>query len=355
MPSPIVRWRYATLENVREILNVLPKFEVNEDYARNIIRENWYEEHNNDFFRNTYQLAVQIGLYFFANGKYYPRFTYSPADEEIEGYLNNWIDHYYVPNPYVNGFNHLDPIPIIKGLIKIVRSKGGKVDWEVARNELFQVETTNEDVLKNSINSHSEILKIENDILSIRSDVDEHYIQEILGLEVTNHRNDLVQFFNFFSNYKSFGESFFVKSEQEVLEEINSLSISETEKVQLAKSRVGQGVFREALLNELPICPITGCNEPQLLIASHIKPWRDSTNQERLDPKNGFLFTPSIDKLFDKGFISFSNEKTILISDKLSTSNREALNLITDTKYPNLVIDGREEYLNYHRENIFSN
>jgi len=69
-------------------------------------------------------------------------------------------------------------------------------------------------------------------------------------------------------------------------------------------------------------CRITGVENPVDLVASHCKPWRDSTNEERLNGENGLLMTPSIDHLFDRGFIGFEdNGKLIslqLLTDPLS-------------------------------------
>ena len=130
-------------------------------------------------------------------------------------------------------------------------------------------------------------------------------------------------------------------------------TIPETEKIQLIKARIGQGLFRNQLLAECPFCPITMVDYPRFLIASHIKPWRDSSNFERLDGKNGILFTPTFDKLFDAGYISFDNQKRLNISPWLSQLNRTRFNIQDGNVYPNFPITGRESYLEYHRNVIF--
>ncbi len=128
-----------------------------------------------------------------------------------------------------------------------------------------------------------------------------------------------------------------------------------TEKVMEQKIRIGQSYFRKRLLEEMLRCPITGIDEKRLLIASHIKPWVHSNNNERLDIKNGLLLSPLFDKLFDKGIglITFTLDKEILISKNLSKENRERLNVSDKQKIENLDIRGREEFLKYHREFIF--
>ncbi|MCC6242249.1 MAG: HNH endonuclease, partial [Gemmatimonadaceae bacterium] len=80
--------------------------------------------------------------------------------------------------------------------------------------------------------------------------------------------------------------------------------LAETEREQVTKARVGQGQFRERLLSLWRGCAVTGVARPDLVRASHIKPWRMSNNEERLDPSNGLLLLPQYDHLFDAGFIS---------------------------------------------------
>src|SRR5215213_5728114 len=83
-----------------------------------------------------------------------------------------------------------------------------------------------------------------------------------------------------------------------------------TEKVIEQKVRIGQSYFRAKLLSEMKSCPITGIDDKRLLIASHIKPWIHSNNDERINTKNGILLSPLFDKLFDKGIglITFTIE-----------------------------------------------
>lgn len=119
-------------------------------------------------------------------------------------------------------------------------------------------------------------------------------------------------------------------------------------------ARIGQGKYRDQLLDECPFCPITMVNDERLLIASHIKPWARSTDQEKIDPKNGYMLTPLYDALFDKGFITFTNEKRMIISNWLSPKNQQRLNLRNDEYIARLPMDDqRMVYLEYHRNNIF--
>lgn len=95
-----------------------------------------------------------------------------------------------------------------------------------------------------------------------------------------------------------------------------SPDVPETQRVQLVKARVGQGIFRSSTLLMHPVCRVTGVSEKRLLRASHIKPWRVSDNHERLDGANGIMLSPHIDALFDLGLMSFTNDgRTVVRSD----------------------------------------
>ena len=131
--------------------------------------------------------------------------------------------------------------------------------------------------------------------------------------------------------------------------------IEKTEKIIKQKVRIGQNCFRKSLIQELEKCPITQINEKRLLIASHIKPWVHSNNKERIDSKNGLFLSPLYDKLFDKGIglITFTLDRRILISNKLSKENIGRLSVQHNQIIPDLPIAGRERFLKYHRQYIF--
>ncbi len=126
--------------------------------------------------------------------------------------------------------------------------------------------------------------------------------------------------------------------------------IKKTEREAIVRARVGQGQFRKDLFlvweNK---CPITGIDIPELLIASHIVPWALSKDEEKIDPNNGILFSPTIDKLFDKGFISFSDEGNLLVNPDFNESNLLKLGIdknIVRINFNTL----QKSYLAKHRE-----
>lgn len=109
-----------------------------------------------------------------------------------------------------------------------------------------------------------------------------------------------------------------------VLDDIKAIdkdsSNSPTVKLQLSRARIGQGAFRKRVLAMEPACRVTGIAVPALLRASHIKPWRESTNAERLDGANGLMLAPHIDLLFDQHLISFTDEGQLIVSKKMDDS-----------------------------------
>lgn len=136
-----------------------------------------------------------------------------------------------------------------------------------------------------------------------------------------------------------------------LLDELSSDSPKLTMKKHEVMSRVGQGSFRRKLLQNDPKCAVTQCAISQMLIASHIKPWKASSNQERLDPYNGLLLIPNLDFLFDKGFISFADSGEIMISSQLSESEQTRLGVHERMKIH--VRQGNRPYLDYHRKYVF--
>ena len=142
--------------------------------------------------------------------------------------------------------------------------------------------------------------------------------------------------------------------QREIEEDIEKVSgddsVSETDKVSLIKSRLGQGTFRKRLLDYWQGCAVTGYKFSNLLVASHIKPWRNSDNKQRLDKFNGLLLIPNLDKAFDNGFISFKkNGGGGVISDLLKKPDLLGIKPGLSIK----VSAQHNQYLEYHREVVF--
>jgi putative restriction endonuclease len=126
-----------------------------------------------------------------------------------------------------------------------------------------------------------------------------------------------------------------------------------TEREEVRKARVGQGRFRKMLL-ELwgSRCAVTQVEMPSLLMAAHIKPWRCATNAERLDVHNGLLILPQYDKLFDRGFISFTDDGGILVSPALPKDKFDLLGVREDAKLA-VVSPPHRPFLSFHRDRVF--
>jgi hypothetical protein len=124
--------------------------------------------------------------------------------------------------------------------------------------------------------------------------------------------------------------------------------LRETEKVQLIRSRNGQGLFRANVRLNETYCRVTRVNDPKHLRASHIKPWRDATNFEKLSGCNGLLLAPHIDHLFDKGFISFDQGK-LIISRHLEKPVLEKWSIRPDVDVGSFNSQ-QAEFLEYHRD-----
>jgi len=147
-----------------------------------------------------------------------------------------------------------------------------------------------------------------------------------------------------------------VPQEEEQDKEERQLSqrkdIPETEKQQLIKARRGQGLFRSRVAMFEKSCRITGVTKKAHLRASHIKPWSKSTDSEKLDGNNGLFLSPHIDHLFDKGYISFTDEGYLLVSNKLDQHVMYMWKIQPDINVGEF--NGNQaQYLEFHRNNIF--
>jgi predicted restriction endonuclease len=129
--------------------------------------------------------------------------------------------------------------------------------------------------------------------------------------------------------------------------------IKGTEREQITKIRIGQNLYRQALINYWKgTCAVTGITISQVLKASHAKPWKDcETDAERLNVYNGFLFNANLDSLFVSGLISFANSGVVIFSKELPKSQLEILGLSPKSRLQ--WIDKRHiPFLEWHREKV---
>uniref|UniRef100_UPI00404869FE HNH endonuclease n=1 Tax=Algoriphagus sp. TaxID=1872435 RepID=UPI00404869FE len=126
---------------------------------------------------------------------------------------------------------------------------------------------------------------------------------------------------------------------------------NETERSGLVTSRVGQGYYRQQIIEKWEgKCPVTNSNILKILISSHIVPWSESTDEERLDVENGILLSPTLDSLFDKNLISFEDTGEMILSKTLTLNDLKVLGIPNGVKIK--VTEGMKKYLKKHREKL---
>ena len=130
-------------------------------------------------------------------------------------------------------------------------------------------------------------------------------------------------------------------------------SVRETDREAIIRARCGQGLFKQRVMRIETHCRITGVENPVHLTASHCKPWRDSSNEERLNGENGLLLTPSIDHLFDRGFIGFEDSGNLIISPVAHKLSLQRMGVETE-RLINVggFTAGQRQFLDFHRNAV---
>ena len=128
--------------------------------------------------------------------------------------------------------------------------------------------------------------------------------------------------------------------------------LSQTEKDSLIRARRGQGRYRQDLEGVEIGCRLTGIIDRRHLRASHIKPWSVSNDHEKLDPNNGLLLSPHVDHLFDRGYISFTDEGDLLVSKALNPVVLSAWGLTVPMRR-DAFSEKQRVYLAFHRNSVF--
>lgn len=254
--------------------------------------------------------------------------------QDLIKYLDETKAEYLKPEqPYINK----DELP------NLWNERKKKIDALPEKIEFEVVEQTQISGPRVYVNSSDQAYKIIRE-LSLPN------ITYISVIKLLDESGKLNYYFRLFADY--FGEvehPYLIEKEEEQIEDA---IIDKVEKLQLYRARIGQGEYRKNLLLLCPFCPITLISDDRLLIASHIKPWVASNDFEKTDPLNGFMLTPTIDRLFDRGFLSFTNDKKTILSPFLSNMTYSKLGISDNKIYPHLPIDGRENYLEYHRTTV---
>lgn len=174
-----------------------------------------------------------------------------------------------------------------------------------------------------------------------------------IGLDTKGHERIAIKFF-----FKRIGANIDYHIETQLLNLQDRVGIYNadlpniTERKGLVTSRVGQGAYRKSILYRWEFkCAVTNYSKNEILIASHILPWKESNNDERLDVNNGILLSPTYDALFDQHLISFENNGKIILSDTLLKTNYRDIGVTGNEIIKNLKVENHF-YLDRHRNNL---
>ncbi|MBR1687277.1 MAG: HNH endonuclease [Prevotella sp.] len=231
--------------------------------------------------------------------------------------------------------------------------------------DFYEYLTNSRDINNHSRTNYMSWFKFLSQSYSIDKTLTADDIEDILTSEKAKqpHRDkyqtkrDISNFRAMLRKFRDFAQSDFLKiKEDTILKEVEAVKqapqLTVTEKESIIRARVGQGIFRLRLIDYWQGCAIYGKMGVTFLQASHIKPWRNSTNSERLDVYNGLLLLPNYDKLFDRGYISFDRNGKIVVSPFLEEFDRKALDIRLDLRLRKMEPE-HQDYLAYHRQNCF--
>lgn len=187
MADVICRWRNPSPKTVVELVSLLPKKPMSSKEFRKHV-----EAQEPDFFHTPYQLACQLGLYYEGKDGYIPRFSRDITTQEAQQYLEFWITRYYAPNPFTRSLTTLkEPVLLLESLVKYLEDHGGSANLKTALTYIFQDPMGNLDIVANSLNQYSKIIKVANDTASLSV----NYKQL---MEQIPDRKDKMGFFFFF-------------------------------------------------------------------------------------------------------------------------------------------------------------
>lgn len=183
-------------------------------------------------------------------------------------------------------------------------------------------------------------------------------VSYISVMQLTDSKGSTIYYWKLFADFDAISDkkealvyTYGKKGEKQALKSREKETYRQTE---LRRARQGQGIYRDKLLSECPFCPITMINDERLLIASHIKPWAVSTDKEKIDHKNGFMLSPLFDKLFDRGFMTFTADRKIMLSNWISPANKKRLGIQEGQFIQMLPLDEeRQVYMEFHRMTVF--
>ena len=265
--------------------------------------------------------------------------------QDLQAYMNAIKAEYFTPSQDYRGKDEMRSL-WTERMEKIKALPSGIVDFTI--KEQMQIAGP-----RGYVNSIDKVYKLIREISlplvsyisAMRLDYNGHpmfYLKLFADFEEIEKRKAFIE--NYGTAYKQVEDKTFLGVRDERIET----------KPVIKYGREGQDEYRRKLLEECPFCPITMINEESLLIASHIKPWAVSDSKERIDPNNGFILSPLYDKLFDRGYITFSDDKRVSISNWLSRQVKDRIGIKENQLFQFLPVNPeRSKYLEYHRQTVF--
>ena len=241
------------------------------------------------------------------------------------------------------------------------------MDFESLQSDFYRYMVTTGGIAKKSSRDYISRLRFlaETRGYKLDTNITPEYIDEIMnseeiarvGREKYSTKHAMGDFRSGLNKFLAFVNSDYMKKYNDsILSEINKIQADKglkiTEKDAIVQSRIGQGSFRRKLIDYWHGCSISACHLTDILVASHLKPWRDADNFERLDVYNGLLLLPNYDRLFDLGYMSFDVNGIAVYSKLLSVSDKKILGLKPDLHLINIE-SAHKKYLKYHNDICF--
>ena len=159
MGDVLVKWRMAKVPTVVELVGELPKEVMPESEFRSIMKSSIYGD---GFQRTAYQLACQLGLYCIDNNTYIPRFQRNITEREAKLYMENWIWHYYVPNPYTKSFStYSTPQKVMKAIIEFLESNPTQINLQTICTSIWGESIGNLSNLSFVLNEYGKALHVD--------------------------------------------------------------------------------------------------------------------------------------------------------------------------------------------------
>lgn len=158
MGDVLVKWRMAKIPTVVELVGELPKEKMPEERFKTEMRSSIYGD---GFLRTVYQLACQLGLYCIDDNEYIPRFNINISESQAHKYMENWIWHYYVPNPYTKSFSkECEPQLVMPAIVNYMEENPGEDDLAKICSNIWGENFGNLPNLRYVIDEYSRVAKV---------------------------------------------------------------------------------------------------------------------------------------------------------------------------------------------------